>query len=121
MGLVITDPLVTAVLKDEISIQALAVLDNESPIPIHTQEYVCTDGSSSNFIDSSKAIDGTIYRILSMQDDMKTLSYPDRVRTEFDLFLQYAEEKTSGKPIPNGFNDFDEYLGKVGTEYGNIC
>lgn len=87
----------------------------------HQQEYVCSDGSSSNLFDTSKSIDGTIYNMLSRQDEMKTLQYPNRVKSEFDLYIEYAELKTSNGIIPDWFNDFDIYLGSIGVERGNIC
>lgn len=57
---------------------------------------VLTDGSSSSTVEDTGSFDKTIYRLFSMQDDMKTLVYPDRVKNEFDLYLQYAEAKTLG-------------------------
>lgn len=87
----------------------------------HIQEHVCSSGSSSNLFDESKSIDGTIYNVLSRQNEMKTLVYPDRIKGEFDLYLEYAEAKTSGETISDDFNDFDIYLGSIGVVNGNIC
>lgn len=51
---------------------------------------------------------------------MKTLVYPDRVKSEFDLYIKYAEEKTNGVVHNNGFDLFDNYLGSIGVSDG-IC
>ena len=75
---------------------------------------VCTDGSSSSGVTDLRSFDRTLYRVFSMQDDMKVLTYPARVRSEFDLFLQYAEAKTAGE-VDSNFNMLDEYLGSLGV------
>lgn len=89
-------------------------------IPINVTNVICTDGSSSNLFDIDGVIDGTIYRVLCMQDDMKFLDYPDRIRNEFDLYIKYAEEAKSGK-IDSRFLAFDTYLGSIGVGNANIC
>lgn len=80
---------------------------------------VCTEGSSSSKWEDNGSFDKTIYRRFSMQDDMKTLVYPSRVRDEFDLFLQYAEAKTLGA-VSEDFDLLDAHLGLVGV-YGDVC
>ena len=92
----------------------------ETPIVVHTQTRVCTDGSSSSGWEDEGSFDKTIYNILSKQDDMKTLVYPDRVRSEFDLFLQYAQAKTLGA-VDVSFNSLDTYLGSIGVNDAIIC
>lgn len=84
----------------------------------HQPAKVCTDGSSSSPYEETLSFDKSIYRVFSMQDDMKTLVYPVRVKSEFDLFLQYAEAKTLGQVDAN-FDILDAYLGTIGvtTEY----
>lgn len=79
----------------------------------HIPTKVCTDGSSSSPYEETLSFDKTIYRIFSKQDDMKTLVYPIKVRSEFDLFLQYAETKTLGNVDAN-FDVLDTYLGTIG-------
>lgn len=83
-------------------------------IPIHTQRYVQSTGSTSNMFDSSGSTDSTAYLVFSSQNEMKTLTYPDRIRNEFDLYLQYAEAKTLGA-INTDFDEFDNYLGSLGV------
>ena len=83
-------------------------------------QRVCTDGSSSSNYEETGSFDRSIYRIFSMQDDMKTLVYPDRVRSEFDLFLQYAQAKTLGA-VDVSFNSLDTYLGSIGVNDAIIC
>lgn len=80
-----------------------------------TVARVCTDGSTSSGIEDSKSFDKTLYRVFSMQDDMKTLQEPVRTRNEFELFLQYAIAKTDGQPYDSRFNQLDEYLGSIGV------
>jgi len=75
---------------------------------------VCTDGSSSSNYEETGSFDMSIYRRFSMQDDMKTLEYPDKVKNEFELYLQYAEAKTLGA-VDAEFDSLDEYLGSVGV------
>lgn len=74
---------------------------------------VCTDSSSSSNYEKTGSVDSSIYRILSKQSNMKTLEYPTRIRSEFDIFLQYAEAKTLGE-VNEDFDSLDEYLGSVG-------
>lgn len=89
----------------------LAVVD---VIAIHIPlQRVCTDGSSSSTFEHVGSFDTTIYRIFSMQDDMKTLQMPVRVKNEFELFLQYAEAKTLGAIDP-WFDSLDTFLGQIG-------
>lgn len=82
--------------------------------PVHVPgRRVCTDGSSSSNYEETGSFDMSIYRVFSMQDDMKVLDYPVRVRNEFELFLQYAEAKTIG--VTNtSFDSLDTYLGTIG-------
>ena len=74
---------------------------------------ICTQGSSSSAYSRHFSFDKTIYNVLSMRDDMKTITYPDGINNEFDLFLQYAEAKTNGA-VDTDFDLFAEYLGSIG-------
>ena len=88
-------------------------------IPVHVPaSRVCTDGSSSSGYEETGSFDRTIYRVLSMQDDMKTLVEPIRARNEFDLFIQYAEAKTDGTLSDTNFDSLDEFLGNIGVTNG---
>lgn len=88
----------------------LVVITHPQHVP---SQRVCTDGSSSSNYEKTGSADATIYRILSMQDDMKTLQMPVRVKNEFELFLQYAEAKTLGAIDP-WFDSLDAFLGQIG-------
>lgn len=81
---------------------------------------VCTDGSSSSNYEETGSFDRSIYRVFSMQDDMKTLPAFIRAKNEFDLFIQYAEAKTAGGPANSYFDSLDLFLGTVGVTI-NIC
>ena len=86
----------------------------------HSATRVCTDGSSSSDYTSGNSFDKSIYRLLSMQDDMKTLMYPDRVKSEFDSFIEQATLKDAGLVYNTAFDSLDEYLGTIGVTNG-IC
>ena len=86
---------------------------------LHVQTKVCTDGSSSSPWEELGSFDKSIYNLFSKQDDMKSIQYPSRVKSEFDLYMQYAQAKTIGS-IDVSFNSFDEYLGSIGVTNG-IC
>lgn len=86
---------------------------------VHAQTRVCTDGSSSSSWEETGSFDKSIYNLFSKQDDMKSIQYPSRVRSEFDLYMQYAQAKTIGG-VDVSFNSFDEYLGSIGVTNG-IC
>lgn len=81
----------------------------------HIPSHVCTDGSSSSNWEDTISFDKSIYRILSMQDDMKTLQYPIKIRTEFDRFLEEATKKTNSLGYNTSFDTLDEYLGTIGV------
>jgi hypothetical protein len=95
-------------------------LIQEPVYSIHTQLRVATDGSSSSNAEDSLSFDKSIYRILSMQDDMKTLQPPIRIRSEFDRFLDDAIKKTNGIVYNTAFDAMDSYLGTIGVTNG-IC
>lgn len=82
---------------------------------VTTQKRVCTDSTSSSGNQDSNSFDHTLYRVLSMQDDMKTLQYPSRVRNEFELFIEYATKKTNGEMYDSRFDQLDAYLGSLGV------
>ena len=99
------------------------IVQNNSVIITPITEYsnvgrVCTDNSSSSTFEDTGSFDKTIYRVFSMQDDMKTLVYPERVKNEFDLYIQYAQNKSSMND--EYFNSLDEHLGSIGVSNG-IC
>ena len=77
--------------------------------------YVLTNNTSSELFTNENAFDTSIYRILSMQDDMKTVAIQGQVNSEFELFLKYAEEKTLGSNVGAGFDALDSYLGSLGV------
>lgn len=81
---------------------------------------VCTDGSSSSTPEDSGAFDKSIYRVFSMQDDMKVLTYNGRPRNEFEQFLDAAVKKTSGLEYNTTFDSLDAYMGTIGVTNG-IC
>lgn len=78
-------------------------------------QYVFTNNASSDLFTDVNAFDTSIYRILSMQDDMKTVAIQGQVNSEFELFLKYAEEKTLGTNVGAGFDALDSYLGSLGV------
>lgn len=80
---------------------------------------VQTEGSSSSGYENAKAIDSSIYRILSMQSDMKTLTTPIVIKSEFDRFLQEAIALTNGEPVAVGFDFINKYLGSLGVSTYN--
>ena len=81
---------------------------------------VCTEGSSSSNYEEGQSFDKTIYRIFSMQDDMKTYSFNGRVRNEFEQFISDAISKTEMLGYNTAFDSLDEYLGTLGVTRG-IC
>jgi hypothetical protein len=95
-------------------------LVQESAPSVHTQIRVATDGSSSSNAEDGVSFDKSIYRILSMQDDMKTLQAPIRIRSEFDRFLDDAIKKTNIIAYNIAFDSINSYLGTIGVTNG-IC
>jgi membrane protease subunit (stomatin/prohibitin family) len=87
---------------------------------LHTQLRVATEGSSSSNAEDTISFDKSIYRVLSMQDDMKTLQVPTRIRSEFDRFLDDAINKTNGTAYNVAFDSINSYLGTIGVTNG-IC
>lgn len=80
-----------------------------------TQPYTLTRNSSSDLYSDMNAFDDSIYRILSMQDDMKTIAIQGKVSSEFELFLQYGERLTAGETMSQEFVAFNTYLGSLGV------
>lgn len=91
-----------------------------APIAPVTFTRVCTDGSSSSTGKDTGSFDKSLYRMFSMQDDMKTLNTPARTRSEFDLYLEYAIKKTNSDPYDSSFDNLDSYLGSLGLT-NEIC
>ena len=77
-------------------------------------DYVMSDNSSSETFTDVNSFDPSIYRRLSMQEDMKTYAI-ERVSNEFDLFLQYGNEMTDGAVMSPEFLAFNNYLGSLGV------
>lgn len=75
--------------------------------------YKFTSNTSSDLFSDVDAFDTSIYRILSMQDDMKTVAIRGVVSDEFEMFLKYAEDLTSGKSVSEGFVSINTYLGSL--------
>ena len=92
----------------------------DATITTRSSVRVCTSGGTSSKYESRKSFDKTIYRVLSMQSDMKTIVYPDRVMNEFDSFIEQAALKTAGLEYNTAFDSLDEYLGTIGVTNG-IC
>lgn len=89
-------------------------------IPVLGQPYVVTDGSSSDTGERLNRFDNSVYRIMSSTSDMKTLEYPELIKSEFDKFLEQAERKQlTGESTPE-FDAFDEYLGRFTENAGVI-
>lgn len=91
-----------------------------TPTTLHTPKHVCTDGSSSSSWEDILSFDKSIYRVFSMQDDMKTLHIPPRIKTEFDRFLDESIKKTNNVGYNTAFDSLNEYLGTIGVANG-IC
>lgn len=89
----------------------------KDPVPVHSQSIVKTDGSSSTLYNQNgNAIDGTLFRFFSSFDAMATLICPaGKARNEVELFLYYADKKTKGEPVSDGFNFADHQLGSIGV------
>jgi len=83
-------------------------------IPVHSVTRICTEGSSSSTYEDDNSFDKTIYNVLSMQSDMKVLEYPDRIRNEFDQFIEAGSNKTDSLVYNTAFDSLDEYLGTIG-------
>jgi hypothetical protein len=88
-------------------------------IPILQPTKVVADGSSSELGESSKRFDPSIYRIMSSTESMKTLEYPESIRSEFDRFLELAELKVQGTTTLE-FDALDEYLSTFVDNSGDI-
>lgn len=86
-----------------------------SSVTVVNTGYVFTNNTSSDIFSDITAFDTSIYRILSMQDDMKTVYISGMVSNEFELFLQYAEDLTVGNPTNEGFISINTYLGSLGV------
>lgn len=90
-------------------------------IPQHVPDgRVCTDGSSSSMDEDTVSLDKSIYRIFSMQSDMKTLTLPAAARNEFELFVIEASKKTDLEAYNPAFDSLDTYIGTIGVSNG-IC
>lgn len=92
-------------------------LVTKAPVARHNQPVVRTQGSTSTLYDhNGNAIDGTLFRFFSSFDAMATLTCPaGKARNEVELFLYYADKKTRGEPVPDGFNFADSQLGSIGV------
>lgn len=121
MGLIVENVTVVtpAVVGSTATVISTAVMD--TTISDHTANgRVCTDGSSSSMPEDDGSFDKSIYRVFSMQDDMKTLAYNGRPRNEFEQFLEDAENKTAGLGYNTTFDSLDIYLGSIGV-VNEVC
>lgn len=81
--------------------------------PVHTQT-VRSDSTPTTVYLKTGLYDPSIERILNRIEEMRVLVMPQRIRSEFDLFLQYAQAKTDGATDAE-FDSFDDYLGSIGV------
>jgi hypothetical protein len=72
------------------------------------------DSSSFTWMLDPNIEDSSVKKILDRRFEMVSLTYPTRIKTEFDVFLKYAQEKTDGATNAN-FDAFDNYLGLIGV------
>lgn len=99
----------------------MGLITETTPVYIlHTQNRICTDGSTSSGYEDIHSFDKTIYRLLSMQSDMKTVQLPTVIKDEWDRFLDTATKKTAGNAYDINFEHMNEYLGSLGVTNG-IC
>lgn len=77
--------------------------------------YALTSNTSSDLFSDVNSFDTSIYRILSMQDDMKTVAIQGTISNEFELFLKYATDLSLGNQMSEGFIAFNNYLGSLGV------
>lgn len=75
---------------------------------------IFTDNSSSDLYTEHNVFDNSIYRILSMQNNMKTYMLHNKPRNEFDVFLVEGEKLTSSGIASSNFIALNEYLGSLG-------
>ena len=113
MGIAVDEPNVVAIVSTNDANTTLSTTSNDSNTIYVVDGRICTQGSSSSAYSRHFSFDKTIYNVLSMRDDMKIITYPDSIKNEFDLFLQYAEAKTNGA-VDTDFDLLDEYLGSIG-------
>jgi len=112
MDLVLPTELTSASLANSVDNTISDSLVN-STTSLHNQDTVCSDGSTSSEALNVGLFDKTIYRRLSSQEDMKVVELPERIRNEFDLFLQDATDYANGSTV-EGFTALNDYLGSLG-------
>lgn len=74
---------------------------------------VKTQGSSSSKFELDRTFDVTLYDVLNMQDQLKTLEYNGIAKNEFEIFLDYAEKLTAQYVEKDPYETFLEYMGRL--------
>lgn len=115
MGLIVTTIPSGGVYVDTTVSKGGTYIENNYVVPIATIERVFSNNTSSDVFSDVNSFDTSIYRILSMQDDMKTYTIKGLISDEFELFMQYAEDMTKGLSVTDGFIAMNEYLGSLGV------
>ena len=80
----------------------------------YSTQTVRSDSTPTTVYLKTGLYDPSIERILNRIEEMRVLVMPQRIRSEFDLFLQYAQAKTDGATDAE-FDSFDDYLGSIGV------
>jgi len=119
MGLVADEVLTEAVLPaDEVITVSSGIVTDA--LTVHTATRICNDSGSTIPYNIQTAFDKSIYHILSMQNDMKTVAAKSRVTNEWDKFLVECEKLHAGETVSDDFLALNEYLGNIGVLYG-VC
>lgn len=84
-------------------------------IPVHTTNIVDIEGSSIQNYLVTGVYDPTVYQFFSTISSENLLNNPDIIKTEIDLFIQYAEALTNNQSVPVGFSELNNYLGSLGV------
>jgi len=114
MDLVVPNSITSATLANSNSLSQSNSLANTTFIS-HSQDEVCTDGSTSSEVIAIGSFDKTIYRKLSSQEEMKVVELPERIKNEWDLFLVNATDYANGSTV-EGFTAINDYLGSLGLD-----
>lgn len=114
MDLVVPNSITSATLANSNSLSQSNSLAN-TDYATHSQDEVCTDGSTSSEVIAIGSFDKTIYRKLSSQEEMKVVELPERIKNEWDLFLINATEYANGSTV-EGFTAINDYLGSLGLD-----
>lgn len=85
------------------------------PVGAVSTGIVFTENSSSDVFNKPSVVDASIYRILSMQNDMKTYTIGGKLNNEFSLFMSMGNKLTAGTLNNTSFVAFNNYLGSLGV------